>query len=65
MEFLSTLTEREKTESMRFPIREELEVLSKYLGLENDRKGLMNIRYYYLGSLHTLEFLRLYQQSGK
>lgn len=58
-DFLSTIIDKKRMGDLTIPTKEELEELSQYLALESDKMELMNVQYYLLGSLHTLEFLEL------
>lgn len=58
-DFLSTMIEKKKIEDLPMPTKEDLKELSQYLALESDQMEFMNMQYYLLGSLHTLEYLEL------
>lgn len=58
-EFLSTIVEPKKMEDLPMPTEKDLKELSRYLALESDQMEFMNMQYYLVGSLHTLEYLEL------
>lgn len=57
--FMSTIIDKKSMENLPMPSKEDLAELSQYLALENDQMELMNMQYYLVGSLHTLEYLEL------
>lgn len=57
--FLSTLADGEEiTESMELTM-EELKALSRFLALEDDRRGIEAVKYFLLGGRCALEMMEL------
>lgn len=57
--FLSTLADGEEiTESMELTV-EELKALSRFLALEDDRRGIEAVKYYLLGGRGAVEMMEL------
>ena len=57
--FLSTLADGDEiTENMELPV-EELKALSRFLALEDDRRGIEAVKYYLLGVRGAVEMMEL------
>ena len=58
-EFISTLIDRDKiTEPMNIDVT-EVKALSRFLALEEDMRELIQIKTYFMGCRHTIQFLIL------